>query len=242
MTRRRLPVLLAALLLASCQMGDGMDNGMGMGLGDSAETVTLAEGTLAQLTAGGLVWAVYQATGNDRIEHVHAGGFVYALDGPHTLTLEGEERTLAEGEALFLEFGADHSHHDGNFWDVTLATLQPEGAPAVAGAESVFVSDRLEGIPAPPVRVFFIEVALPGSGGQTAAHSHPGPEFIYVTDGPIEYQTALAETEQLADGDHRALAADTAVQKRNPRPERARFLSWFVVDPDRPFASEAEFD
>lgn len=213
-----------------------------MGLGDSAETTTLAEGIMAQLTAGQLVWAVYQAAGNDRIEHVHAGGFVYAVGGPHRLTVLGEERTLAEDEALFLDFGADHTHHDANFWDVTLATLQPEGAPAVAGTDVAFISGRLGGMPAPPVRVVFVDVTLPGSDGRTAVHTHPGPEFIYVLDGPIEYQTALAETEHLADGDHRALAADTAVQKRNPWAEPARFLSWFVVDPDRPFASEAEFD
>jgi quercetin dioxygenase-like cupin family protein len=50
----------------------------------------------------------------------------------------------------------------------------------------VFASVPLEGIPEPPVTISFIRVELP-PGSQTSIHTHPGSEFIYETEGDIDY-------------------------------------------------------
>ena len=42
-------------------------------------------------------------------------------------------------------------------------------------------------------------------------------------------------------GGAEAIPPDTALQKRNPFKEPAAFLSWFLVDPDQPFAPKASF-
>lgn len=70
----------------------------------------------------------------------------------------------------------------------------------------------------------------------------PGPEYIYATQGEIDYQNAIIGTEQTVEGMDHALPPDTAVQKRNPAGGMATFLSFFVVDPDEPFAPEASFE
>lgn len=218
--------------------GDEMD----MGLGGNARSTVLAMGMVEQLTAGPLAWLGQDVAAPTEVAHTHAAGFIYAAHGRHTVMLDGEERTLEKGQAMFLEHGADHTHARGSFWEITLATLQPEGPAALENARVLFVSEPLEGIPEPPVSLSFVKVELPADRGETAIHAHPGPEFIYVTSGDLEYETALNETERLSEGDHRGLPPDTAVQKRNRQPEPAAFLSWFVLDPDRPFSSDADFD
>jgi hypothetical protein len=90
--------------------------------------------------------------------------------------------------------------------------------------------------------VRFLLVDLHAEDGQTIVHTHPGPEFIYVAQGRIEYETGLEEAVELTVGADAALPADTGVQKRNVSEDRARFWSWFIVDPQRPFAAEATFD
>jgi quercetin dioxygenase-like cupin family protein len=104
----------------------------------------------------------------------------------------------------------------------------------------LFESPPLEGVPDGEVELRFIRVEMP-SQSQTSIHTHPGPEYIYVTEGEFEYQNALIGTKTMGPGDDAALPADTAVQKRNPRGPTAVFLSWFVVAAGEPFAPAAEF-
>jgi quercetin dioxygenase-like cupin family protein len=85
-------------------------------------------------------------------------------------------------------------------------------------------------------------VRVPPRGGRTTVHTHPGPEFIYMTRGRIEYENALVGTRRLGPGGAEAIPPGTPVQKRNPYEREAVFLSWFLVDPDKPFAPEAEFE
>jgi quercetin dioxygenase-like cupin family protein len=84
-------------------------------------------------------------------------------------------------------------------------------------------------------------VILPPRGGLTTVHTHPGTEFIYMTEGRIDYENALVGVKRLGPGGAEAIPPDTPVQKRNPYRREAVFLSWFLVDPGEPFAPEAEF-
>ena len=87
----------------------------------------------------------------------------------------------------------------------------------------------------------FVSVVLP-PGGETIVHTHPGPEFIYQLSGRIDYQNADALIEGMTAGGAESIADGVAVQKRNPFMQSAEFLSWFLVDPEQPFATAARFD
>ncbi len=78
-------------------------------------------------------------------------------------------------------------------------------------------------------------------GGATSVHTHPGPELIYQLTGRILYQNALIGTVELGPAGPEGIPPGTAVQKRNRFDADAEFLSWFLVDPEEPFAPGAEF-
>jgi quercetin dioxygenase-like cupin family protein len=222
------------------------DRGAGVGaLGGSATTRALARIRLDERPAGEVAWVAHETRlePGESIAHRHELSFVYARGGSHLLRAPGRSRTLQEGEGAALEAELPHRHESGSdrstFWDVRLAPpgSQPRGT---APADRVFESEPLEGIPA-PARVSFIEVTVPPRGGRTTVHSHPGPEFIYELSGRIEYQNAIIGSRLLGPGGVEGIPPDTAVQKRNPFARPATFLSFFLVDPDRPFAPRASF-
>ena len=222
------------------------DRGAGVGaLGGSATTRALARTRLDERPAGELAWVAHatRLAPGASIAHRHELSFVYARQGSHFLRAAGRRRILGEGEGAALEADLPHRHEAGGdsstFWEIRLAASgsQPRGA---APAGRVFESEPLEGIPA-PARVSFVEVTVPPRGGRTTVHTHPGPEFIYELSGRIEYQNAIIGTRRLGPGGAEGIPPDTAVQKRNPFARPATFLSFFLVDPDLPFAPGASF-
>ena len=223
--------------------GNTMGGGMmgGQMLGGAAKT--LAQVTVNQLPDGPLAWLAYDLSPIKAKTSLTspAPGFLYAGSGPATVTVNGRNIMLKFGQAAFVGQGAKVSFDGGQ--GLLLSVLGKPGATAPAGLEQAklaFSSPPLKDVPKAPVRLNFVRVDLP-RGGQTGVHSHPGPEYIYVTQGDIQYQTGISDTEMLEAGDARALPANIAVQKRNPNGSTASFLSWFVVDPSKPFASEARF-
>ena len=223
--------------------GDQMMGGDQM-LGGDAQTTTLAEQQLDTLPEEPLAWVGFDLSGIEGEINITspAPGFLYANEGSHTVTVDGEEMTLDMNEATFVPEGAEVSLMSGQgLWHIVLTDPEADAPDALADAEVIFSSGELEGIPEPPVQLSFVLVELP-MGSHTSVHTHPGPEYIYVTQGEIEYQNAIIGTQMMAAGDDHALPANTAVQKRNPMGDTAVFLSWFVVDPDQPFASEASFE
>jgi quercetin dioxygenase-like cupin family protein len=246
--RAALVALLLAAVLAACgddsgdEPGPG-DQGVGLGaLGGSAETETLARARLARPPAGELVWTSYEIrlAPGEAIEHAHELAFAYGRRGEHSLSGAGDE-PVAEGRAVAVPAGASHTHRAGDrpaaFWEIRLA---PRGADPPRGARPVFESEPLEGIPA-PAEASLIEVTVPPRGGRTTVHTHPGPEFIYQLSGRIDYQNAIIGTRRLGPGGAEGIPPNTAVQKRNPYAEPATFLSLFLVDPEQPFAPQADF-
>lgn len=247
--RSRLPAFLVALVVAvvaACG-GDGgqQESPGGEALGGNAKVTTLARASIesqAPETAAWNAWRVELQPG-EKLEHRHAFSTVYAEEGPHTLAVGSETETIdREGGAIVTD-GQTHTHRAGDeasvFWDVLLAEPGTELTGA-SGAERVFETEPLEGIPQ-RAEVAFLDVVLP-PGGKTTVHSHPGPETIYVTNGPFEYQNGIEGSTTVDEGDVKSIPPSTPVQKRNPGEGEPRFLSWFVVDPSKEFAPPAEFE
>ena len=220
--------------------GEGGDRGAGVGaLGGAAGVETLARTRLSEPARGDLAWVAdeIRLAPGEEIRHAHELAFAYARRGEQRV----DRQTLSAGAGAAVEPGARHTHAAAEdaavVWEIRLAPADSRPPP---GARRVFASDTLEGIPA-RANASFLLVTVPPRGGRTTVHSHPGPEFIYQLSGEIEYQNAIVGSKRLGPGGAEAIPPDTAVQKRNPFKEPAAFLSWFLVDPDQPFAPKATF-
>jgi quercetin dioxygenase-like cupin family protein len=223
---------VGAGLLAAC---GGGEEGAGMrgALGGSAETQTLARERIESLPPGRRAWVAHELVldAGERLEEQEGPGFVYVRRG--TLGDLGTGEAVASRGLRSLVAGPEGAA----VWDIRLAA---PGSGSEAGRR-VFESAPLEGTPERPL-ASMIEVRVPPRGGRTTVHTHPGPEFIYMTEGRIDYENALVGTRRLGPGGSEAIPPDTPVQKRNPYAREAVFLSWFLVDPDQPFAPGAAFE
>jgi quercetin dioxygenase-like cupin family protein len=223
--------------------GGGQEGGA---LGGGAATATLARADDVAVPEGEVAWVGTEVTlaPGDQLRHAHSFSTVYAQDGDHELSIEDRSSTLAEGEGAAVPGDTSHVHaapqeSSSVFWEVRLA--EPGSPlPEAEGAETVFESDPLEGIPESPSMAFIRVDLVPGA--ETSVHTHPGPEFIYGTQGSFTYENGLEGERAFDAGDQAGIPPDTPVQKRNETDEDASFLSWFLVDPDEPFAPGAEFD
>lgn len=236
----RLAILAGLLLLVSLTGTTSAQDMGGDALGAKAKLTPLAQQDASKLQ-GPLVWVAHESELEEAVTHSHERGFIYAVDGPTSFSVGGDTFTLREGQAGWVGEDATHTHSGGgSFWEIRLAapgTGAPEG---MEDAERVFESETLQGLPEGQAALKLVLVEVP-TDGQTSVHTHPGPEFIYVTRGDIDYQNAIIGTKEMGVGDSATLSADTAVQKRNPEGDTAAFLTFFVVDPSKPLAPDATF-
>ncbi len=235
----RLAILAGLLLLVSVS---GITSAQDMGgdaLGAKAKLTPLEQQDASNLR-GPLAWVAHEAKLNQAVTHSHERAFIYAADGSTTFSVGGGTFTLREGQAGWVGEGSTHTHSSGAFWEIRLATPGADAPEGLEGAERVFESEALQGLPTGMAQLKFVLVEVP-TGGQTSVHTHPGPEFIYVSRGDIDYQNAIIGTREMGVGDNATLPANTAVQKRNLEGETAAFLTFFVVDPSEPLAPEANF-
>jgi quercetin dioxygenase-like cupin family protein len=246
--RRASAATIALIASAGCggesSEPQGGDRGAGIGaLGADARVETLARARLPARPSGPLVWVADRIALEPERGLAHRGefAFVYARRGAQSVELKTGSRALAEGEGTALPAGVRHVHRakdrDAVFWEIRLAA---PGSPVPAGGRRLFESEPLEGV-SDGAALSFLAVTVPPRGGQTTVHTHPGPELIYELSGTIDYQNALIGTRRLGPGGLEGIPPDTAVQKRNPYRRPAVFLSWFAVDPDKPFAPRASF-
>jgi quercetin dioxygenase-like cupin family protein len=243
--RAALAAAAAALTLAGCgDDGEATERpGIRGALGGEARVETLARTRLPASPTGPVSWVAdeLRLSPGRELEHSHEPAFVQGRAATSALAVDGQRTRIEEGEGAFVPGGRPHRHRaaggPATLWEIRLA---PPGAAPLTGSRRVFESEPLEGIPSRPL-ASFLEVTVPARGGETTVHTHPGPEFIYQLEGRIEYQNELIGSRRLGPGGAEAIPPDTAVQKRNPFPADARFLSWFLVDPRKPFAPLAEF-
>ncbi len=215
-------------------------------LGGGAGTSTLASADDIRVPKGKVAWVATEVKlqPGEELRHEHSFSTVYARTGEHGFDAGVSSGTLAPGEGSAIPADTSHVHSasGGNpsvFWEVRLAKPGSplQGAPQ---AETVFESDPLEDIPdAPSLRFIRVDLA---PGAETSAHTHPGPEFIYGTEGRFTYENALEGERDFGPGDEAGIPPETVVQKRNRTDRDASFLSWFLVDPEQSFAPGAEFD
>ena len=256
MDPRRVVVLAAAsLALAAC--GDDSvstggtstptPSGRAAGaLGGGAQTTTLARLEDLERPRGRLVWSAWRVElePGRSLQHRHGTATIYAESGEHRLTHGQEASVLAPGEGAAVPAGSLHRHEASGdtasaFSEVVL-TAPGSRLPRAPGARRLFQSDVLRGVPE-GATLLFIEVRLP-PGSETSVHTHPGPEFIVGTKGRFDYENAIEGARRFAPGDTAGIPPGTAVQKRNKSGSEAVFLSWFLVDPDQPFAPGARFE
>ncbi len=253
--RRGVPFVVLALTMtaAACSGAEiseptsGGESLMGGGaLGGNAATEVLAEAEPVQVPTGEVAWVAdeIRLEQGQSIEHAHSFSFVWAVEGDHSVEIDGGARGLAPGEGHAIAAHRTHVHRADDepavFWEIRLAPPDAAPPPGVTDARRVFASDVLEGVPDQPL-ASFVEVVVPPEGGETSVHTHPGPELIYQLSGEIIYENALIGERRLGPGGLEGIPPDTPVQKRNPTDEEAVFLSWFLLDPEQPFASAASF-
>jgi len=237
--------LLALLATAGC--GGGSDEpaerpGVRGALGGDAKVRTLARARLDR-PRGELAWVTHEVRlrSGEGLRHRHEPAFVLTREGAQVLRVKGPAATLGEGEAKFVSAGQLHVHSGAGkavtIWETRLAAPETR---APRGARRVFASEPLEGIPRRSLASLLV-VRVPPRGGRTTVHTHPGPELIFQTKGRIDYENAIVGTKRLGPGDAEAIPPGTPVQKRNPLSKPATFLSWFLVDPAKPFAPQARF-
>ena len=217
----------------------------GGALGGSAVTTLLAQQVLAfEETTGALAWVAHEIRlgSGEVLEHSHEFAFVYTATEPHLLTEGSESQTIEPAQGAAVRSGSAHRHEaldrPSAFWEIRLAA-PGSPPPNTPNAQLIFESSVLEGIPTSPLGAF-VHVLVP-SGGETSVHTHPGPELIYQTVGRIEYENALIGAREMGPGEIEGIPPGVAVQKRNSFPDDAEFLSWFLVDVTKPFASPARF-
>lgn len=241
-----LPIALIAATSGLAACGDATESerpGREAALGGRVVVNTLARTRLPHRPSGSRAWIGHEYELSARLTLKHAGdpAFVYVRSGRAQLKQDGPPRALraAEGTSVAANTAYELAALEPRttIWEIRLAR---PGSPSPRGATRVFASPPLSGIPDRPVASFLL-VELPARRGQTTVHTHPGPEFIYQLDGQIRYQNALIGTKPLGPGGAEAIPPNTAVQKRNPFARTARFLAWFLVDPDKPFAPRASF-
>lgn len=218
----------------------------GGALGGGAATATLAKADDVTVPRGEVAWVATEVRlePGDELRHEHSFSTVYARAGGHSFDAGASSGTLSEGEGTAIPADVAHVHaapadEPSVFWEARLA--EPGSPlPGAPGGEAVFESEPLKGIPDTPA-LRFIRVDL-APGAETSVHTHPGPEFIYGTQGRFTYENGLEGERPFGPGDEAGIPPDTAVQKRNTTEQTASFLSWFLVDPEQSFAPGAGFE
>ena len=257
----RLLLVATAILLVACG-GDGDDpdvaespapeagaGALSMGggaLGDQSTTTPVAQGLLDAQPGATVAWTAFtiELGEGDAVEGSGAAGFFYVVAGRIGVEWGEQERDLGPEEGVLVNAGVpfDLRARDGpaTVWDIRLRPPADEAAPDYAPAATfAWRSDPLQDIPPLPLAVMALVTVPPG--GQTIVHTHPGPEFIVVTAGRIDYQNAFKQAPGVGVGTTETIGPGVQVQKRNPYDEDGVFLSLFLVDAGQPFASAARF-
>lgn len=126
---------------------------------------------------------------------------------------------------------------EGKVW---LFTLGPEGTPT-RGGSMVTEIGPLADVSAPEY-LLRISYAVASPGAKSGVHTHPGTEAWLVLKGQLSQQTphgvnVVEAGKTLAGG-----PAEHPMEVTNSGGEELRWLIMFVVDANKPFASDAKFE
>ena len=187
----------------------------------------------------GAYWATQEVLigRSQRVTHRHGLEFVYARKGDAVVRIGAETITIPEGKALGIPAGVVHTHLSGGQPEsrIVAAQLAPEeanwGDVAVAKARR---TGPLAGYRQGP-QMARANVVVLAPFAQTPVHTHPGPEAVYILDGPIVLQTE-GKLSMMLQGDLAIMPGDTPLQGRYiGGAGQGRFLALFVVAQDAAF-------
>ncbi len=186
----------------------------------------------------GAYWALAEvAIGRmDRIAHQHGLEFVYALQGDAAVIIGRDQIQIPQGKAVVVPTGTPHTHLSaGSAGRIVSLVLAP--GEASWGTLEVARSKRtgaLAGFRQGPQMARLLDVTIQPSS-ESAVHTHPGPEGVYVLEGPIVVQTEGKLTVMLR-GDLAFVSGDTLVQVRYLGSSGlGRLLAPYVVAEGAPF-------
>ncbi|GAC1512184.1 MAG: hypothetical protein NVS2B12_29270 [Ktedonobacteraceae bacterium] len=209
-------------------------------------TKGLAAATVSALPAGTLYASIVEVPqpGGTTISHAHAAGFVYAVDGTHSLAFKGGPTvTLTPGQASFVEADTVHSHinpgSSTNRW--YFISIRPNTArnapPLFPNQRVIYATPDLPPSPSGTYCESLILSTHQPNGGRTAAHIHSGLEVNLVLDGTIK--TVLAgQTLLLKAGQGMYHLANTPIQATNEGPEVAHHLTLLVWPLGQPIRTD----
>lgn len=131
--------------------------------------------------------------GQPAVTHMHFAGFTYAVDGPSTVTLDGKETTLAQGQALWTPAQAMHTHgtvpgSGSHFWFVAvtpaslrgLAPVWPYPSAHIVGDTASFAVTDTN-----PRTVVLSEIRLSNAGDAAGVLNAAGPIGVAVIEGQV---------------------------------------------------------
>lgn len=125
---------------------------------------------------------------------------------------------------------------EGRHW---LFTLGPKSR-ATPGARLVA---EVGPIPVPRAQTYLLRINHAGGppGSQTAVHTHPGAEAIYVLQGEVTQRTRHGLDVAVSGAALNAHEAEMVMQLKSTGSVPLSQLVMFVVDADRPFSPPANF-
>ncbi len=186
----------------------------------------------------GAYWALAEvAIGRmDRIAHQHGLEFVYTLQGDAAVIIGRDQIQIPQGKAVVIPAGTPHTHLSaGAAGRIVSLVLAP--GEASWGTLEVARSRRtgvLAGFRQGAQIARLLDVTIQPSS-ESAVHTHPGPEGVYVLEGPIVVQTEGKLTVMLR-GDLAIVPGDTPVQVRYPGGSGlGRLLAPYIVAEGAPF-------
>ena len=143
---------------------------------------------------------------------------------------------LADAEAAAgpLSLAADV---EGKVW---LFTLGPKGTPMHGGSMVTEIGPLVE--VSAPEYLLLIAHGVAAPGATSGVHTHPGTEAFFVLEGQLSQKTphgvnVVEAGKTLAGG-----AAEDPMEVTSSGGEELHWLIMFVVDANKPFASDATFE
>lgn len=126
---------------------------------------------------------------------------------------------------------------EGKVW---LFTLGPKGTPTHGGSTVTEIGPMAD--VSAPEYLLRISHAVASPGAKSGVHTHPGTEAWLVLEGQLSQQTqhgvnVVEAGKTLAGG-----PAEHPMEVTNSGGEELHWLIMFVVDANKPFASDAKFD